>query len=182
MSKFTRLISRTAMARLRDPSNYSSSAAIHTRGIFSPPTAAAPEEEQGIVNKRNPIFLGVGAIGGRNHSTVAAEFSSGVRPWTRPLSPHLPVYKPQSNSTSSIFNRIAGVYLTAVVLAPYFLCMKVGTVAFTYDYVYQLFFYSSKLVPISAEIAALALGYHVYKGIGHLVADASGKVGKVKRH
>ncbi|CAI9115524.1 OLC1v1016439C1 [Oldenlandia corymbosa var. corymbosa] len=126
-------------------------------------------------------ILGVGAIGGRNHSTVAAEFSSGVRPWTRPLSPHLPVYKPQSNSTSSIFNRIAGVYLTAVVLAPYFLRMKVGTVAFTYDYIYQLFFYSSKLTPISVKIAALALGYHVYKGIGHLVADASGKVEKVAK-
>ncbi|CAI9111288.1 OLC1v1011476C1 [Oldenlandia corymbosa var. corymbosa] len=46
MSNFTKLISRAAMERLRDPSNYSSSA-THSRGMF-------------------------GSIGGRNYSTFAA--------------------------------------------------------------------------------------------------------------
>ena len=36
---------------------------------------------------------------------------------------------------------------------------------------YQFLFYSSKLIPISVEIAALALSYHLCNGVRHLLTD-----------
>ncbi|KAL9233075.1 hypothetical protein vseg_008114 [Gypsophila vaccaria] len=92
---------------------------------------------------------------------------------TRPLSPHLPVYKPQTNSVASIFNRISGAYLTAIVIAFYLLTMKLGPICFTFYPFYQFFFYSSKLALISAELAALATVYHLFHSFPHLFADIS---------
>ncbi|CAA0841689.1 Succinate dehydrogenase subunit 3-1-mitochondrial [Striga hermonthica] len=51
----------------------------------------------------------------------------------RPLSPHLPIYKPQLSSTTSILNRISGVYLTAYVLGFYLVPIKLGSVSFSYE-------------------------------------------------
>ncbi|CAI0428817.1 unnamed protein product [Linum tenue] len=92
----------------------------------------------------------------------------------RPLSPHLPVYKPQLSSTSSISNRISGAFLTANVLAFYMLCLKTGPLCLTFENFYQFLFYSSKLTLVSAELAALAMSYHVYAGVRHLLKDFSG--------
>ncbi|PON45750.1 Succinate dehydrogenase [Parasponia andersonii] len=89
----------------------------------------------------------------------------------RPLSPHLPIYKPHLTSTLSITNRISGAFLTTLVLSFYLLCLKMGRICFTYDEFYRFFFYSSKLFPVSVEIAALGLSYHLYYGIRHLSAD-----------
>ncbi|XP_027159536.1 succinate dehydrogenase subunit 3-1, mitochondrial-like [Coffea eugenioides] len=94
----------------------------------------------------------------------------------RPLSPHLPIYQPQVNSTMSILNRISGIYLSALVLSFYLASMKMGSICFSHGSFYQFFFYSSKLSLISAEIAALALFYHVYAGVRHLLMDVSGTV------
>ncbi|XP_044477300.1 uncharacterized protein LOC123204607 isoform X2 [Mangifera indica] len=85
----------------------------------------------------------------------------------RPLSPHLSVYKPQLTSTMSIFNRIAGVFLTVVVLFYYLLFLKLPSICFTYESFYRIFeffFDQDKLIIIS-EITALALTYHLYKTI-----------------
>ncbi|KAK7404908.1 hypothetical protein VNO78_05957 [Psophocarpus tetragonolobus] len=86
----------------------------------------------------------------------------------RPLSPHLPLYEPQLSSTLSIFNRIAGASLAAVILAFYMIYMKVGLVSFTYDSFYQFMFYSSKLNLLVMELSAVAVTYHLYSAIRHL--------------
>ncbi|KAE8663021.1 succinate dehydrogenase subunit 4 [Hibiscus syriacus] len=89
----------------------------------------------------------------------------------RPLSPHLPVYKPQLNATLSITNRISGAFLTTVLLFSYLLSLKMGSVCLTYSSFYQFFFYSAKLFLVSASVSALALSYHTYYGIRHLLMD-----------
>ncbi|KAL6556222.1 hypothetical protein OROGR_005510 [Orobanche gracilis] len=94
----------------------------------------------------------------------------------RPLSPHLPIYKPQISSTTSILNRISGVYLSAYALAFYIVPMKLGSIYFSYGFFYQFLFHSSKLSLLSSEIAALALAYHACAGIRHLLMDVSGTV------
>lgn len=91
------------------------------------------------------------------------------KPTLRPLSPHLPIYKPQLSSTFSIYHRISGILLTTIILSYYLLCQKIGLVCLTYENVHQFFLYSSKLIPISLEITALALAYHVFHGIRHLL-------------
>jgi len=91
----------------------------------------------------------------------------------RPLSPHLPIYKPQLTSTFPISHRISGAFLATLVLFFYLLCLKMGLICFTYSNFYRFFFYSSKLILISAEITALALSYHLYNGVRHLLTDFS---------
>nr|AHX80428.1 succinate dehydrogenase subunit 3 [Hirtella physophora]AHX81444.1 succinate dehydrogenase subunit 3 [Hirtella racemosa]AHX81446.1 succinate dehydrogenase subunit 3 [Hymenopus heteromorphus]AHX81448.1 succinate dehydrogenase subunit 3 [Couepia guianensis]AHX81450.1 succinate dehydrogenase subunit 3 [Licania alba]AHX81452.1 succinate dehydrogenase subunit 3 [Leptobalanus sprucei] len=92
----------------------------------------------------------------------------------RPLSPHLPIYKPQLTSTFPIFHRISGTFLATIVSFFYLLCLKIGLICFTYANFYQFFFYSSKLILIAGEITALALSYHLYNGVRHLLTDFSG--------
>ena len=92
----------------------------------------------------------------------------------RPLSPHLPIYKPQLTSTFPISHRISGAFLVTIVLFFYLLCLKIGFICFTYENFYQFFFYSSKLILIAVEITALALSYHLYNGVRHLLTDFSG--------
>ena len=102
----------------------------------------------------------------------------------RPLSPHLPIYKPQINSTMSILNRISGSFLTLVVTSFYLVYLKLGPVCLSFENFYQFLFYSSKLTLITLEMTALALAYHVYAGVRHLLMDFSGNlVGKAgKKH
>ncbi|KAL8126819.1 uncharacterized protein LOC141721058 [Apium graveolens] len=88
------------------------------------------------------------------------EFSAKLRP----LSPHLTVYKPQSTSTSSIFHRIAYIYMGVAALFYYLLYVKMGMICFTYEKFYQFFYYSSELFPIINEISVVALAYYLYKG------------------
>jgi succinate dehydrogenase (ubiquinone) cytochrome b560 subunit len=92
----------------------------------------------------------------------------------RPLSPHLPIYKPQLTSTFPISHRISGAFLATIVFFFDLLCLKIGLICFTYESVYQFFFYSSKLILISVEITALALSYHISNGVRHLLTDFSG--------
>ncbi|YP_006460151.1 succinate dehydrogenase subunit 3 (mitochondrion) [Erythranthe guttata] len=92
----------------------------------------------------------------------------------RPLSPHLPIYKPQLTSTFPISHRISGAFLATILFFFYLLCLKIGLICFTYENVCQLIFYSSKLILISVEITALALSYHIYNGVRHLLTDFSG--------
>nr|AIB08845.1 mitochondrial succinate dehydrogenase subunit 3 [Rhazya stricta] len=149
---------------------------------------SVPKISRGISSMDNPL-LASGGMGARRG------FSSGVtgpgRGWdvregenalqnkniVRPLSPHLSVYQPQLNSSLSIFNRFSAIYLSAVVLFAYFLYLKMGMVCFTYHNFYQFFFYSSKfIIPVAIEISFLAMAYHVYGGIRHLLMDFSGKI------
>nr|AKI85080.1 succinate dehydrogenase subunit 3 [Geranium phaeum] len=103
----------------------------------------------------------------RHYASPAAEKNSTPQSF-RPLSPHLPVYEPQLNSTLSILNRISGVYLAGVALAFYYLTMNMGSICLTYESFYKTLFYSSKLIPVTLEISALALAYHLYASIRHM--------------
>nr|YP_010968290.1 succinate dehydrogenase subunit 3 [Stephania japonica]WNN67099.1 succinate dehydrogenase subunit 3 [Stephania japonica] len=93
----------------------------------------------------------------------------------RPLSPHLPIYKPQLTSTFPISHRISGAFLATIVLFSFILCLQMGLICFTYENVYPFLFLflSSKLILISVEITALALSYHLYNGVLHLLTDFS---------
>ena len=104
----------------------------------------------------------------------AREIQPKIMNSLRPLSPHLPIYKPQLTSTFPISHRISGAFLATLVLFFYLLCLKMGLICFTYENFYQFFFYSSKLILISVEITALALSYHLYNGVRHLLTDFSG--------
>lgn len=91
-----------------------------------------------------------------------------VKPIFRPLSPHLPIYKPQTSSTVSITNRISAMILTALPLSYAFLTLKLGPICLANESVYQALHYSSKLGPISLQITALAATYHLVHGLHDL--------------
>ncbi|PNY03660.1 succinate dehydrogenase subunit 3 [Trifolium pratense] len=91
---------------------------------------------------KSPMLLGVNALMARNfvrgvgadalglagHRRFLSDIPSKASETSsfRPLSPHLPVYQPQLSSTLSICNRIAGAFLSAVVLLFYIIYMKIG--------------------------------------------------------
>ena len=87
----------------------------------------------------------------------------------QPLSPHLPIYKPQLISTFPISHRISKAFLATIVLFFYLLCVKIGLICFTYKNFYQFLFFSSKLILISFEITTLALFCHFFNGVHHLL-------------
>ncbi|KAJ6411774.1 hypothetical protein OIU84_008370 [Salix udensis] len=88
----------------------------------------------------------------------------------RPLSPHLPIYKPQVDATFSIVNRISAAFLSAIVLSFCLICLKAGSICFSYYNFYQFLFYSSKLILPAIDITAgLALAYHLFYGVRHLL-------------
>ncbi|MFQ6667374.1 hypothetical protein Gotur_033418 [Gossypium turneri] len=94
----------------------------------------------------------------------------------RPLSPHLPIYKPQLSATLSITNRISGAFLATKFLFSYLISLKMGSIWFTYSNFYQFFFYSAKLAPVTVSIAALTVFYNLCYGVCHLLVDFSGKL------
>ncbi|TYI80527.1 hypothetical protein E1A91_D05G093500v1 [Gossypium mustelinum] len=94
----------------------------------------------------------------------------------RPLSPHLPIYKPQLSATLSITNRISGAFPATMFLFSYLLSLKMGSICFTYSNFYQFFFYSAKLAPVTVSIAALTVSYDLCYGVCHLLVDFSGKL------
>nr|UZX50381.1 succinate dehydrogenase 3 [Sedum plumbizincicola] len=83
----------------------------------------------------------------------------------RPLSPHLPIYKPQSSSMLSITHRITSVYLVGVVLAYSVIFLQMGKICLTSFPFYQFCCYVAKLTPITMELAALALAYNIFHSL-----------------
>lgn len=119
-----------------------------------------------VAEKRNyEINVAKGDINDDDHKNVL-----------RPLSPHLLIYRPQSNSTLSILTRVSGMYLTGISLLFSLGLLKMGSICLTYPSFYQAVFYSSKLTLVSLEIAALALGCYAYHGISHMTFDGMQKI------
>ncbi|XP_076933941.1 uncharacterized protein LOC143600016 [Bidens hawaiensis] len=85
----------------------------------------------------------------------------------RPLSPHLSIYKPQSNSMYSIFSRIAASAISGVALLYYFLYMKTGLICFTYNSFYQLFYTLSGFTDLICYTSVPLLLLHVIHTIKH---------------
>ncbi|RAL44999.1 hypothetical protein DM860_003758 [Cuscuta australis] len=133
-------------------------AAFYQKGLFV-----------GVPSKHHEFYRDFSTIAADKHDNLADDNKKVLRP----LSPHLPVYKPQTNSTSSILNRFSGAYLAALVVGFHVLYLKAGSVSLSYSNFYQFFFYSSKLSQLSLEIAAVAMAYHVVYGVRHLVGDFS---------
>ena len=101
---------------------------------------------------------------------LAKGYSTAAATTLRPLSPHLTIFKPQLNSTVSISNRISAAMLVTVALSSYLLFVKVGGVCLTFPSFYQTFFYASKYIaPITTEVTALALAFHLFYVIRHLI-------------
>ncbi len=91
-------------------------------------------------------------------------------PKTRPLSPHLQIYRPQMNSVMSIFHRFTGVGmgLTAILVVWWFLA------AATSDSAFALIdgLLTSWLGILVMGVSLLAFWYHLLNGVRHLRWDS----------
>ncbi len=89
---------------------------------------------------------------------------------TRPLSPHLQIYKPQLTSVLSILHRATGVFLTigALLLAYWLVAAASGPEAFEH----AQGIIGSMLGQLLLFLWTLALFYHFCNGIRHLCWDA----------
>ena len=88
---------------------------------------------------------------------------------TRPLSPHLQVYRPQMTSVMSILHRAAGVVLTTgtVIMAAWLVSLALGQEA--YDVVVMVIGH-----PLGQFVLfgySVALIYHALNGVRHLGWD-----------
>ena len=88
---------------------------------------------------------------------------------TRPLSPHLQVYRPQMTSVMSILHRAAGVVLTTgtLIMAAWLVSLALGKEA--YDVVVMLIGH-----PLGQFVLfgySVALIYHALNGVRHLGWD-----------
>ncbi|GJL82035.1 MAG: succinate dehydrogenase cytochrome b556 subunit [marine bacterium B5-7] len=88
---------------------------------------------------------------------------------TRPISPHLQVYKPQITSVMSILHRLSGIANVAglVLLSLLFIAAPYGEVYFMR--VSNILTSWPGLVVLS--LFALSLSYHLCNGIRHLIWD-----------
>lgn len=88
---------------------------------------------------------------------------------TRPLSPHLQVYKPQITSVLSILHRVTGMLLSAFAVGwlAWLICLNRGPHAL------QTLSELMSSVPgmLLGMLATWALFYHLLNGIRHLIWD-----------
>lgn len=88
---------------------------------------------------------------------------------SRPLSPHLQVYKFTYAMATSIFNRLTGLALSAgLVLLVYWL---VAVAAGAHSFARAATILSSPLCKLLYAILIIAFSYHLTAGIRHLVWD-----------
>lgn len=87
---------------------------------------------------------------------------------SRPLSPHISIYKPQITSSLSILHRATGVglYLGLVLLSLWFLLSLYGCSSCLSA------LFSSSIVHILLTLWSLAWFYHLLNGVRHLCWDA----------
>ncbi|KAL5718928.1 Succinate dehydrogenase cytochrome B subunit mitochondrial [Ranunculus cassubicifolius] len=104
-----------------------------------------------------PVGLGMEVASGGG-GTIRSYNTQSVRP----LSPHLAVYKPQSNSIASILHRIAFMYLAGVITFYYLLYIKMGMIVQTFGGFNFALFYTSKLDSLLAELSGVAVIYYFY--------------------
>lgn len=91
----------------------------------------------------------------------------------RPLSPHLSIYEPQLTSTYSIFNRISGAFLTAVLLSGLLFILEIGPLCLTFPSLYLSTFAVDfpKLTLSLFNFTLLAFCYHIGNGLRHIWWD-----------
>lgn len=89
---------------------------------------------------------------------------------TRPLSPHLTIYRPQINSAMSIFNRITGVGLTLGFLLGIWWFMGLAGRPERFRIVDD--FLTGWFGGLILILSMVALWYHFFNGVRHLINDA----------
>jgi succinate dehydrogenase / fumarate reductase cytochrome b subunit len=97
---------------------------------------------------------------------------------SRPLSPHLFIYKPEISSLFSVFHRATGIFLTLGIL--FFICLiQIFLYNITYYPIYFLVSYLDTYFAwfiISLFIILIfSFSYHFLNGIRHLFWDFSSK-------
>ena len=89
---------------------------------------------------------------------------------SRPLSPHLQVYRPQVTSVLSILHRMTGIFLVFGIMIPagWIISLSMGPNVFsTYQDLLDMFFVKLCLIGLSYSTV-----YHFLNGIRHLLWDA----------
>ena len=95
--------------------------------------------------------------------------SSPVPPHSRPLSPHLQVYRPQITSVLSIFHRLTGIALTLGTIP---LVVWLGALAMGPQEFLTLSLWYSSPIGITMLLGwAFCLYFHLINGIRHLFWD-----------
>ncbi len=90
-------------------------------------------------------------------------------PVRRPMSPHLQIYKPQLTSVLSICNRLSGIAISVgtLLMVWWLVAASQGPVAFAH-----VQWFASSIVGILVLVGwTLALTYHLFGGLRHLVWD-----------
>lgn len=93
----------------------------------------------------------------------------GEQKISRPLSPHLTIYRPQFTSVLSILHRITGVGLviSLILVIGWFAALSFGIHAF----VEINLFFKSYVIQLILVASLWALWYHTCTGIRHLIWD-----------
>ena len=118
------------------------------------------------------------AIGKRTAAASISEFNNypngfdthTMQTDTRPLSPHLQIYKPQWTSALSILHRITGLLLSAgmLVISAWLVSLASGPASF--ETIRSVLSHPVLIVVLIGW--TLALFYHLLNGIRHLIWDA----------
>lgn len=87
----------------------------------------------------------------------------------RPLSPHISIYRPQINSTTSIINRITGVGMSLAAVLIVWWLLAAATSASYFDFVNGLLTSWFGLLVMFGSL--WALWFHFLGGVRHLVMD-----------
>lgn len=88
---------------------------------------------------------------------------------SRPLSPHLQIYRKQLNSATSILNRITGIAMLGSALLIVWWLLAAATGKAYFDLVDGLM--TSLLGDVVMTLSVLGLWYHTLGGLRHLIWD-----------
>lgn len=123
-----------------------------------------------FMNSIHPFSAHVNAYKSQISKFSSAAVTSAASPsvsHSRPLSPHLSIYKPQSSSMFSISNRIAASFLSGVALLFYLVCMKTGLICFTYNSFYQIFFGMAGFTDLICYSSIPLILLHILHSVKH---------------
>jgi succinate dehydrogenase / fumarate reductase, cytochrome b subunit len=96
---------------------------------------------------------------------------------SRPLSPHLQIYRPQMTSVLSIFHRMAGAFLSIGLLLV--VCILVAAATGPEPYARVMQFINKPIGQIILFGWTAALYFHLFNGIRHLIWD-TGRLFKIE--
>jgi len=93
-----------------------------------------------------------------------------VKENTRPLSPHISIYRPQLTSVTSILTRITGIALVVTAILIVWWLLAAATDAVYFDFVDGLM--TSFIGDVVMTLSLWGVWYHYLAGMRHLIFDA----------